>query len=144
MNEGPEVVNSFLLQFYAPGKYIPSVIIAPHDVDDILVTEVLTERRTAPVRIAAPLNTQEKKLLDIARNVARQARERKDTISARLRKVLKLADEPLRIECIDASHLAGQKCVSDKSCSRKVDATKKPRAFIHSQSWKDPVTIMQP
>jgi len=107
LDEGPEVVDSFLLQFYSAGRYIPSVIIAPHDVDDTLVTEVLAERRTAPIRIAAPLNTQEKKLLDIARNVARQARERKDTISGRLRKALKLAEEPFRIECVDASHLGG-------------------------------------
>ncbi|QGY40614.1 excinuclease ABC subunit UvrC [Pseudodesulfovibrio cashew] len=107
LDEGPEVLESFLLQYYRTGRFIPSVIIAPHDVEDGALAEVLAERRAAPVRIAPPQSTQEKKLLEIARSVARQARQDKDTISRRLMKVLRLRQEPLRIECIDASHLGG-------------------------------------
>ncbi|MDC0335741.1 excinuclease ABC subunit UvrC [Pseudodesulfovibrio sp.] len=107
LDEGPEVVESFLLQFYGSGRFIPPVIIAPYEIGDALLSEVLTERRTDSVRIVSPQSTQEKQLLDIARSVGRKARERKDTISARLQKVLRLPEEPVRIECVDASHLGG-------------------------------------
>jgi len=107
LDEGPEVLESFLVQFYGAGRFIPPLIIAPHDVDNDVLAEVLADRRTDSVRVVVPHSTQEKKLLDIARSVARQAREKKDTITARLQKVLRLVEEPLRIECIDASHLGG-------------------------------------
>ncbi|WP_097013657.1 excinuclease ABC subunit UvrC [Pseudodesulfovibrio profundus] len=108
LEEGPEVVQSFLLQFYGKGRFIPSVIVAPHDVEETLLSEVLAERRNAPVRIAPPRSSQEKKLLELARAVAFQAKEKKDTISVRLMKKLKLGVEPFRIECVDASHLGGK------------------------------------
>ncbi len=108
LEEGPEVVGSFLMQFYGLGRFIPPVIIAPFEVDDELLGLVLAERRGGLVRVASPRSTQEKKLLDIARSVARQARERKDTISARLQKALRLPEPPERIECVDASHLGGR------------------------------------
>ena len=107
LDEGPEVLESFLVQFYGAGRFIPSMIIAPHDVTDSVLSEVLADRRADSVRISAPHSTQEKKLLEIARTVARQAREKKDTIAVRLQKVLKLGEEPVRIECVDASHLGG-------------------------------------
>ena len=108
LDEGPEVVESFLTQFYGAGRFIPSTIIAPHESGDSLLAEVLSERRAGTVRIVVPRSTQEKKLLEIARSVAKQARERTDTITARLQKALKLPEEPFRIECVDASHLAGR------------------------------------
>lgn len=108
VEEGPEVIKSFLLQFYGPGRFIPSLIITPYAVDDDLVAEVLGERRNGSVRIATPQSTQEKQLVEIGRVAAREARERKDTISGRLQKVLRLGEEPFRIECIDASHLGGR------------------------------------
>jgi excinuclease ABC subunit C len=105
--DGPEVVESFLVQFYGTGRFIPSALVVPYEVADPLVGEVLAERRGGPVRLAMPQSTQEKKLLDIARSVARQARERTDAITARLAKALHLSTEPGRIECVDASHLGG-------------------------------------
>lgn len=107
LEEGPEVVESFLLQFYGPGRFIPSVIIAPFELDEFPFSEVLAERGAATVRIISPSTTQEKKLVALAKSVAAQARERRDTISVRLQKVLRLSNEPVRIECIDASHLGG-------------------------------------
>lgn len=108
LDEGPEVIESFLSQFYGAGRYIPVTIIAVHDVGDSPLAEVLAERRGGAVRIVSPQTTQEKKLLEMARSVAGQAREQQDTITDRLHKVLKLAAPPVRIECIDASHLGGK------------------------------------
>ena len=108
MEEGPEAVRSFLMQFYGVGRFIPPVIIAPFEVEDESLCQVLAERRGGPVRIASPRATHEKELLDIARSVARRAMERKDTISERLQKALRLPETPERIECVDASHLGGR------------------------------------
>jgi len=108
LDEGPEVVRSFLTQFYGSTRFIPPLIILPHGIEDPLVGEVLAERRGGPVRLAAPRTTQEKKLVGLARDVARQARARRDTISARLARALNLPAEPERIECVDASHLGGR------------------------------------
>jgi len=108
LDEGPEAVASFLAQFYGPGRFIPSVIVAPFCEDDETLEQVLSDRRSGRVRIAPPHTVQEKKLVEIARNVARQARERKESIATRLRDALRLAEEPVRIECVDASHLGGR------------------------------------
>ncbi|MEF2230570.1 MAG: excinuclease ABC subunit UvrC [Pseudodesulfovibrio sp.] len=108
LDEGPEAVGSFLAQFYGPGRFIPPMIVAPFGEDDEALAQVLSDRRSGRVRIAPPHTGQEKKLVDIARNVARQAGERKDSIAARLRQALRLAGEPVRIECVDASHLGGR------------------------------------
>jgi len=108
LDEGPEVVESFLAQFYGASRFIPSTIIAPFDTGDCLLSEVLSERRAGVVRIVSPQSTQEKKLLELARSVAQRAKGRTDTITARLQKALKLPEEPVRIECVDASHLGGQ------------------------------------
>lgn len=108
LDEGPEVVKSFLMQFYSSTRFIPPAIITPYEADDELVAEVLAERRSGPVRLTVPKTTQEKKLLGLARDVARQARGRRDTISARLARALNLPVEPERIECVDASHLGGR------------------------------------
>ena len=107
LDEGPEAVASFLAQFYGPGRFIPPVIVAPFGEDDEALAQVLSDRRSGRVRIAPPHTTQEKKLVDIARNVARQARENTESITARLRRALRLGEEPMRIECVDASHLGG-------------------------------------
>ncbi len=107
LDEGPEVIDSFLLQFYRAGRYIPPLIVAPHEINNAVLAEILTDRRTDSVKIAAPQTVHEKKLLNIARQVARQAQEKKDTITARLQKALRLPNPPLRIECVDASHLNG-------------------------------------
>ncbi|NDV19336.1 excinuclease ABC subunit UvrC [Pseudodesulfovibrio sp. JC047] len=107
LDEGPEVVESFIAQFYGPGRFIPSMILAPYDCEDSPLSEVLAERGVGSVRIVLPQTTKEKQLIGLARSVAAQARERKETISTRLQKVLRLSEEPVRIECIDASHLSG-------------------------------------
>ncbi|WP_272700079.1 excinuclease ABC subunit UvrC [Desulfovibrio sp. Fe33] len=108
LDEGPEVVESFIGQFYGPGRFIPSMVIVPMELEESPLPEVLAERSGAAVRIVSPRNTQEKQLLGIARNVAAQAMESQETITSRLRKVLRLPEEPVRIECVDASHLSGK------------------------------------
>ncbi|BDQ33132.1 UvrABC system protein C [Pseudodesulfovibrio portus] len=107
LDEGPEAVESFIAQFYGPGRFIPSTIIAPCELEASPLPEILAERGGGTVRIVSPHTATEKRLVSIARDVAGRAREEKDTITVRLQKVLRLAGEPARIECVDASHLSG-------------------------------------
>ncbi|WP_279388698.1 excinuclease ABC subunit UvrC [Pseudodesulfovibrio tunisiensis] len=108
LEDGPEVVSSFLAQFYASGKLVPPRIIEPHAAAGEALTEVLADLRQGSLRIGPPDTMQEKELLELARKVARKAGEKQETITARLRSALHLPSEPRRIECVDASHLGGQ------------------------------------
>lgn len=107
LDEGPEVVESFIGQFYGPGRFIPPTVVVPMELDESPLPEVLAERGGGSVHIVAPRNTQEKQLLGIARNVAARAVETSETITSRLQRALRLPEEPVRIECVDASHLGG-------------------------------------
>ena len=107
LDEGPEAVESFISQFYGPGRYIPSTIIAPCELDASPLPEVLADRGGAAVRIVSPQTATEKQLVALARDVAGRVRDEAETITVRLQKALRLAAEPARIECVDASHLSG-------------------------------------
>jgi excinuclease ABC subunit C len=108
LEEGPEVVESFIGQFYGVGRFIPSTLVVPVDLGDSPLPEVLAERCERTVHIVTPRNTQEKQLLGIARNVAARSMEVSESITSRLQKALRLPEEPVRIECVDASHLGGR------------------------------------
>ncbi|OIQ51961.1 UvrABC system protein C [Pseudodesulfovibrio hydrargyri] len=108
LEEGPEVVESFIGQFYGVGRFIPSTLVVPMDLEESPLPEILAERSGRGVHIVAPRNTQEKQLLGIARNVAARSMEVHETITSRLQKALRLPEEPVRIECVDASHLGGR------------------------------------
>ncbi len=108
LEEGPEVLESFISQFYGVERFIPSRIIVPAALDTEALGEALAERREGKVRIAAASNAHENHLVDIARKVARRVREEKENLTQRLQRLLRLDLEPVRIECIDASHLGGE------------------------------------
>lgn len=110
LEEGEEVLHSFVSQFYTSTKFIPPKLLVPFEFDLQSSAEILTERSKNPVRIATPHTGEEKRLLEIARkNAAIGAKEKKnDDILEVLAAKLKLSAPPQRIECIDASHLGGE------------------------------------
>jgi excinuclease ABC subunit C len=74
--------------------------------------QTLAERRGGPVRIVAPQNAQDNKLVDIAAANAREEARLKerggpDGVLARIGAALGLAGPPSRIECVDVSHTGG-------------------------------------
>lgn len=104
-----EALESFLPQFYGPGRYIPGRIVLSHDVPGQEMAEVLSERRGGPVRLALPRGPDERRLLDMAANLALTA-HRSDCaqdVPGQLERALGLPRAPRRIECVDISHLAG-------------------------------------
>lgn len=110
LEEGEEVLHSFVSQFYTSTKFIPAKLLVPFEFDMQSSMEVLSERSKNPVRIVTPHTGEEKRMLEIARrNAAIGAREKKnDNILEVLSSKLHLSGTPKRIECIDASHLGGE------------------------------------
>ncbi|MBU1042686.1 MAG: excinuclease ABC subunit UvrC [Proteobacteria bacterium] len=108
-----EALESFLPQFYGPRRYIPGRIVLSHDLSgqDMAreLAEVLAERRGGPVRLALPRGADERRLLDMAANLALSAHrsDRVQDIPGQLEHALGLPRAPRRIECVDISHLAG-------------------------------------
>ncbi|MBU1611008.1 MAG: excinuclease ABC subunit UvrC [Proteobacteria bacterium] len=109
LEEGVEVLESFLVQFYASSRFIPPRIVMPYALDDELVAETLAERRGGRVNIGAPGVDSEQRLLDVARKVGVRAgmkREGPDLPELLMRRI-GLTRPVQRIECVDISHLSG-------------------------------------
>ncbi|WP_320169639.1 excinuclease ABC subunit UvrC [Maridesulfovibrio sp.] len=110
LEDGEEILQSFIAQFYTATKFIPTRLIVPFEFDMDGSAEILSDRSRTPVRIVTAHTGEEKRLLEIARkNAAIGAREKKnDSILDVLAAKLHLQGLPNRIECIDASHLGGE------------------------------------
>ncbi|OIN99286.1 MAG: excinuclease ABC subunit C [Desulfovibrionaceae bacterium CG1_02_65_16] len=74
-----------------------------------VLAEVLAERRGGPCRLAAPRGDDERRLMDMAANLARTANrtDGAQDVAAVLEQTLNLSAPPARIECVDISHLGG-------------------------------------
>lgn len=110
LEEGPEVLLSFLSQFYDSGRFIPPRIVLPYEIDTVSIAELLSDRRDSAVRINAPVHPEERSLVELARTVAMREDPRmaEVNVSDLLVNKLRLQRAAERIEGVDASHLAGQ------------------------------------
>ncbi|MGE4551635.1 MAG: excinuclease ABC subunit UvrC [Desulfovibrionaceae bacterium] len=112
LEDGPEVVEGLLTQYYTSERFIPPRVLIPFEPGDLAAPEALeaalAEARGGPVRIQAPRTAEEKRLHAIAREAAARARGRGEgDIGALLARRLRLPGPPSRIECVDISHLGG-------------------------------------
>ena len=107
--EAPEVLESFLAQFYSAERYIPGRVALSHPPESASLAEVLAERRGGPCRLSAPRGPDERRLMDMAANLARTAHRNDGAqdVASVLEQALGLAAPPARIECVDISHLSG-------------------------------------
>lgn len=110
LDDGPEALASFLIQYYGPERLIPPRIVTAFALEDEALAEVLAERRGGPLRIGPPAGSAEKRLLALAREVAARGAEKPEApdIEDLLRERLHLPCRPGRIECVDVSHLGGE------------------------------------
>ncbi len=137
LDDGPEVLEHFLTQFYEPGRFVPPTLLLPwdpaflrsaaevadtedtasdetdheqEDAQETALAEALAERREGPVRLVGPRNSVEKKLVALARANAREAAlsARRPPLLPAVAQALKLPNEPWRIEAVDVSHHKGQ------------------------------------
>lgn len=133
--DAPELLRTFLVQFYGPVTPPPRIVLpwlpedgdvpavaseegaaadpdAEAEAEDSLavVEQTLSELRGGSVRVAAPRSPEENRLVDVAAaNAGEEARRRRETpLAERLAAALHLAAPPVRIECVDVSHTSGQ------------------------------------
>jgi excinuclease ABC subunit C len=115
-----EVLEAVLTQFYqATNHDIPDEILLPGSISDAEVrTEYLSERRGKKVAILVPQRGDKARLVDMARENARQSfAERRDAgkqrerMAADLQLRLRLANAPRRIECLDIATFQGTETV---------------------------------
>jgi excinuclease ABC subunit C len=107
--EASDALESFLAQFYGAQRYIPGRVVLSHPPETGSLAEVLAERRGGPCRLGPPRGPDERRLMDMALNLARTAHRTDGTqdVASALEQALNLPGPPLRIECVDISHLGG-------------------------------------
>jgi excinuclease ABC subunit C len=120
-NEGErdfeEVVEEFVLQYYAEAMSIPPQILVQVPIDPSLA-DALGERRGTRVELRVPERGDKRRILDLAERNAKLAmdqeklkteRRRQQRVEALdgLQEALGLDSLPLRIECYDISNLMG-------------------------------------
>lgn len=115
--EAPELLWSFLGQFYGPLATIPPRIVVPwlpdadgEETPHAMLESALTALRGGIVRIAAPRNPEEHRLVDMAAaNGREEARRKAETpLADLLARALHLSAPPQRIEAVDVSHTGGR------------------------------------
>ncbi|MBI5518535.1 MAG: excinuclease ABC subunit UvrC [Desulfovibrio sp.] len=107
--DAADALESFLAQYYGQQRYIPGRVAVSHPPESASLAEVLAERRGGPCRLGPPRGPDERRLMDMAANLARTAHRHdgaQDVASA-LEQALGLPAPPLRVECVDISHLGG-------------------------------------
>ncbi|MDX6669212.1 MAG: excinuclease subunit [Solirubrobacteraceae bacterium] len=127
-NEGrrelPDVVEEFVLQYYASAMSIPPQIVVQREVGPApALAEALARRRGGPVEIRAAERGDKRRILELAARKARLAldqerlkderrRQRRVEAIDGLRAALRLDAPPMRIECFDISNLGGTHTVA--------------------------------
>ena len=153
----PEIMTSFLKQFYDQAATVPPQILLPQEVDELMIIrDWLKSKRGADVTISVPRQPQQQELLALAAQNAAEtlthlrarwaADESKQTEGlTELQQALDLPEPPLRIECYDISTLQGTNTVGSmvvfaKGVARKSDYR---RFKIQSVQGQDDYASMQ-
>lgn len=116
----PELLSSFLLQYYESTPFIPSEILVPIDLEErSILAEIISEQRGAPTTLRVPKQGVLIGLVELASDNARQAFiERKGHEKAiqntleEIQQTLHLPVLPNRIECFDISTIQGDTTVA--------------------------------
>ena len=115
----PEVVEEFVLQYYATSPAIPPQVLVPPGIDPeraATLGEALAERRGGPVEIRTPERGDKRRIFELAERNARLALDQDRLRSERrrtaridalegLQEALGMPTIPMRIECFDISNL---------------------------------------
>ncbi len=111
----PDILGSFLAQYYLAERYIPPEILCEVDFPDREVLETsLRQRRGRPVSLKVPRRGEQRSLVEMARSnaantfqVERTRAEQVDLLLKTLEERLGLGRIPRSIECFDISNFQG-------------------------------------
>jgi len=117
--EMPDVLASFVKQYYDDERFIPDEIIVPVLLDDrTVIEEWLTEKRGTRTKVVVPQRGERRDILTAAVNNARDASDaarsadvRRMRSLERIGERLALSHTPRRIECVDISTMGGRYAV---------------------------------
>ena len=121
--EPGKIMAGFLNQFYSSVPYVPPFILLQHMPDDFFVIEEwLSGKRGSSVRLHVPFRGENKKLVDMVAENARQGvdqfivkqlsdYDKAQTSLSALKEALQLPYLPKRIECYDISNIQGTSAV---------------------------------
>jgi len=131
--EEGEILEFFLKQYYADNHDIPSeILVSLLPADAELLQTWLKEKSGSRLKIWTPSRGEKKKLLDMVMENARllweekmQEEDKNSQTLLTLARSLNLEVVPMRIECYDISHLAGEETVASMVVSTNVKADKK-------------------
>jgi len=120
MSNDAEMIGTFIRQYYEKTPFIPTEILVPIPLEDTpLLEELLRGLKGQKVSILRPKRGEKTGLVKMAGQNAENGLKDRITsmttdmdILVRLRQRLKMGRIPLRIECIDASNIAGTKAVA--------------------------------
>ncbi len=119
--DAQEFVTSLLKQLYLEAEYLPKAIHVAADFEDReLLEAALTERGGHKVEIFTPQRGTKRAFLDLVESNAKHSFEQRfhvlkptsKAIGEALQNALNLAEEPLRIESFDISHIQGTDTVA--------------------------------
>jgi len=110
-----EVLSTLLVQAYPEGSLVPSEVLLPElPSDHEALSELLTERRGAKVKLLVPQRGRKVQQVALAQENARvrflretDETQRHQQAMTDLAKALELTGPPRRMECFDNSHLQG-------------------------------------
>ncbi len=117
------VMASFIKQFYESATYVPRRIVIPVTLPELeLIESWLAERRGGRVEILVPQRGEQRRLVEMAANNARESldmarvkwmadRGKTQTALSQLQDELDLPALPARIECYDISNIQGTSSV---------------------------------
>jgi excinuclease ABC subunit C len=117
--EPPEIVTSFIKQFYNHAAHVPPEILLPVEIDESqIIEEWLGERRSGRATLLVPRRGQKRKLVEMVEEnaretlghlMAREQLEKERAISglSDLQSELSLDAPPVRIEAYDVSNIQG-------------------------------------
>lgn len=133
--DAPEVLASFVQQFYGPGRWIPDEIIVPMELEGHeALEEWLTEVRGKHLRLWAARRGSRRALLDLARKNAfehhrshAEGSESSDAVLQRIMEIFQLPRLPRLIVCVDISNMTGRHAVG--SAVTFVDGRPRPSLY---------------
>ncbi|MEJ5347731.1 MAG: excinuclease ABC subunit UvrC [Desulfosoma sp.] len=133
--EPPDILASFVQQFYGEGRWIPDEILVPMELESHeTLEEWLTEIRGKNVRLWAAQRGRRRALLDLAiKNAQEHHRSslRQDDlfveVAARIMEIFHLPRLPRHIVCVDVSNTSGRHAVG--SAVTFVDGKPRPSLY---------------
>ncbi|HCL4578167.1 TPA: excinuclease ABC subunit UvrC [Clostridium botulinum] len=112
------LISNFLKEFYGGTAYIPKTIYVPNIEDEALLEQWLTLKKESKSTIKIPIKGEKKNILALVEKNAKttlenfklkylQEKALYDNVLKDLKNILRLQEEPIRIEAFDISNIQG-------------------------------------